>query len=80
MDWSFGAGFPAQMYMWPGAEWLGVVPYGFDGVSSNAECLSIPLLLLHLTRSGMEWKVKERLIPDSHGHTSFQGIRLMRPR
>ncbi len=39
--------------------------------------LSIPML--HLTRSGTEWKAKERLILGSDGNTSFQGIRRMRP-
>ncbi len=70
-----------RLYMWPGAQtpgadWLAIVQYGFAGVSPNAQCLSLPLLL-HLSRSGAAWKVKEQRILDSHGHTSLQEIRLV---
>lgn len=70
-----------RLYMWPGArtpgtDWLTIMQYGFAGVSANAQCSSVPLLL-HLTRLGSAWKVTERLVLDSHGHKSFQGIRLV---
>jgi len=62
-----------QLYQWPATGWLAILQYAFVGVSVNAQCNSVPLLL-HLTQ---DWKVKQRLVLDSHGHTSFQGIRLM---
>src|SRR4051812_1079163 len=70
-----------RLYMWPGAstpgaDWLGIVQYKFTGVTPDFQCLSVPLLV-HLKRTGAEWRITERFLLDTHGHVGIEGIQLV---